>query len=93
MKTGLCPTCGHQTVIYDRLRCADRLWCENPKCNFYTVQADAGFNAAMAKAFPPDTTTFYEDAPGYWDNRCAAISPVGKVSGCGTRVEGIDGRD
>jgi len=87
---GLCPKCGSQTVMYDRVRNADRLYCINTTpCDFYTVQSDAGFNSVMAQVFPPDTTTFYaEDKPTLTEQADRRLAQTFLLAGqrrCGTR--------
>lgn len=50
---GICPSCHSSTIIADRVRCADRLWCDSEDaCKFYMVQAQPGFQAAYDEIFP-----------------------------------------
>lgn len=50
---GTCPRCNRQTIVADRVRCADRLWCDSDgACTFYMVQANPGFQAAYDEIFP-----------------------------------------
>lgn len=76
---GICPRCGNQTIIADRVRCADRLWCDSDgHCDFYMVQAAPGFQAVYDKIFP--TPAGYNDRMVSLNDRADARLFAGAVA-------------